>query len=129
MMPSRSGDLVTSSRSDDLVTDWYKKLEKVPEGPHMLCPKISDDDDEDYDDLTTEGYEITLEEKKKRVLEGEERLEIAYWNSLLLAYGRDGAGIWLKDWDRRVTPNLHSCDKCVTNWHMNRKKYLQAFGA
>ncbi|KAH6662222.1 helicase SEN1 [Plectosphaerella plurivora] len=116
-----------SSRSDDLLTDWYKRLEKVPESPHLLCPKVDDDDEEDYEDLTTPGETITIEEKKQRVKDGEERLEIAYWNSLLMAYGRDGAGVWLKEWDRRVTPNLHSCDKCVTNWHMNRKKYLQIF--
>lgn len=115
--------------AEDLVLDWYKKFEAIPDdGRHLLCPKLSDDDDEDYDDLTESSEEVSLEEKKQRVEDGNDRLDVTYWNCLLMAYGHDGGGEFLRQWNKRVEQNLHSCDKCVTNWHMNRKKYLRTWG-
>ncbi|KAK1506408.1 helicase sen1 [Colletotrichum costaricense] len=112
---------------EDILEQSYRKFTQIPPDFHLLCPKVDEDDFEDYDDLNTDGEDITALEKKERVEKWKERLDIAYWTSLLLAYGKDKAGVWLDAWGSRMAINLHNCDKCVLNWHMYRKKYLQVF--
>ncbi|WYZ39279.1 hypothetical protein EsH8_III_001193 [Colletotrichum jinshuiense] len=112
---------------EDILEENFRKFGQIPPDVHLLCPKIDEDDFEDYDDLESAGESITALEKKERVEQWKERLDIAYWTSLLLAYGKDKAGVWLEQWGNRMAINLHNCDKCVLNWHMHRKKYLQVF--
>lgn len=114
---------------DDLVEDYFKKFRRIPANVHLLCAKVDDDDIEDYDDLTQDGMDISLDEKKKRVEDAKVRLDLAYWTSLLTAYPKDKAGVWLDQWNDKVSTALYDCDKCVVNWHMHRKEYLQKFAA
>ncbi|GKT62479.1 helicase Sen1 [Colletotrichum tofieldiae] len=118
---------MSSQPVEDILEESYRKFTHIPPDLHLLCPKVDEDDFEDYDDLNTAGESITALEKKERVEQWKERLDIAYWTSLLLAYGKDKAGIWLEQWGTRMAINLHNCDKCVLNWHMHRKKYIQVF--
>lgn len=114
---------------EDLLEYWYKKFRDVPEEAHLLCPKVDEDDEEDYDEPNQPGVDITAEQKQQRIRDGEERVRITYWTGLLMAYGKDKAGVWLQSWADRMSTFVHNCDKCVTNWHMNRKKYMQEFAA
>jgi senataxin len=112
---------------EEILEHWYKKLGSIPETKHLLCPKVDDDDSEDYSNLSASLGDITFEEKKKRVEEGKERLEIASWNSILFGYDRDKAGVWLTYYSDRMSKCLSNCDKCVLNWHNTRKSFLQKF--
>ncbi|KAF6844538.1 helicase sen1 [Colletotrichum musicola] len=112
---------------EDILEENYRKFSQIGADLHLLCPKVDEDDYEEYDDPDTEGQEITAAEKQKRIEDWKKRLDIAYWTSLLVAYGKDKAGVWLEQWGNRMAINLHNCDKCVLNWHMYRKKYLQIF--
>ncbi|TDZ34209.1 Helicase SEN1 [Colletotrichum spinosum] len=112
---------------EDILEENFGKFSRIPAEVHLLCPKVDEEDFEDYEDLTTDGDDVSVEQKKKRVEEGKKRLDIVYWTSLLLAYGKDKAGVWLTEWGNRMALNLHNCDKCVLNWHMHRKQYLRTF--
>ncbi|OLN96534.1 Helicase SEN1 [Colletotrichum chlorophyti] len=112
---------------EDILEENFRKFQKIPPDVHLLCPKVDEDDFEDYDDIESPGEAITAAEKEERVEQWKQRLDTAYWCCLLLAYGKDKAGIWLEQWGNRMAINLHNCDKCVLNWHLNRKKYLQIF--
>ncbi|KAG7138890.1 hypothetical protein HYQ45_003936 [Verticillium longisporum] len=111
---------------EDLLEHWYKKFQKIPEEAHLLCPKVDDDDEEDYDDPAASDT-LSADDKKKRIQDGQDRIEIVYWTSLLMAYGKDKAGVWLSDWTDRMATYMHTCDKCVLNWHMNRKKFIRKY--
>lgn len=112
---------------EDIIGSWHDKLEQIPLQVHLLCPKLSDDDVENYDDIDDLETGIDREEKKKRIEDGSNRLRITYWNSLILGYDPDKAGVWLQHFVERIQFCLNSCEKCVLNWHMYRKKYLSEF--
>jgi senataxin len=110
---------------EEFIAKAYEDFLKVPEDVHLLCPKISPDDLEDYEDLEHGSETITAEEKKKRVEDGQARQRIAYQAGVILSYPRDKSGVWLANFSARMEYYLQSCDKCVTNWHMGRKAGLQ----
>lgn len=106
---------------------WYEEFQKIDPALHLLCPKISDDDVENYRNLADPSSTISIEEKKKRVQEGEGRLEITYWNSLIFGFDKKDAGKWLEDFTQKLEHCLKTCSECVLNWHMRRKAHLQKF--
>ncbi|KAJ6444101.1 tRNA-splicing endonuclease [Purpureocillium lavendulum] len=106
---------------------WFEELQKLPAEHHLLCPKISNDDDEDYKTLEDPASGITVEEKKRRIEDGERRVEITYWNSLIFGFEKKDAGQWLNEFTTRLETCLRHCPGCVLNWHMKRKAHLQMF--
>ncbi|KAK7402855.1 DEAD-box type RNA helicase [Neonectria punicea] len=115
-----------SSINDEL-EKWYEEFQKFPPQYHLLCPRTGDDDDENYKTLDDPESKISLEEKKKRIEAGKERLEITYWNSLIFGFDKRIAGKWLEDFTKRLEEGLKFCSDCVLNWHMKRKTTLQKF--
>ena len=115
-----------SSINDELAK-WYEEFQKFPPQYHLLCPRTGDDDDENYKILDDPESKISLEEKKKRIEAGKERLEITYWNSLIFGFDKRIAGKWLEDFTKRLEEGLKFCSDCVLNWHMKRKTTLQKF--
>ena len=105
----------------------FEKLQQLSPEAHLLCPKLSDDDFENYRDLADPNTEITLDEKKKRIEDGARRIEITYWNSLIFGFDRKEAGKWLEEFSTRLDNCLKFCSDCVLNWHMTRKAHLQKF--
>ncbi|KYK59906.1 hypothetical protein DCS_01040 [Drechmeria coniospora] len=106
---------------------WFEELQKVPAEHHLLCPKISTDDAEDYKSFDDIYSRITVEEKKKRIEDGDRRIEITYWNSLIFGFDKKDAGKWLNEFTTRLEDCLKSCPGCVLNWHMKRRANLQKF--
>ncbi|KAL1894526.1 DEAD-box type RNA helicase [Sporothrix stenoceras] len=102
----------------------HQELERIPPDVHLFCPRMSDEDQDDYDDPTAGGAALTPEEKaarQARLDEGRRRLQLTSWASLILGINRDQADRWLDDWIRRTESFLVKCDGCVRAWHMERK--------
>lgn len=113
---------------EDLNTElskWFEELQKLPVDSHLLCPKINNDDDEDYGGLS--GTSTASPIKEKRIQDGQHRIEVTYWNSLILGFDKKDAGEWLTDFTARLETCLKFCPECVLNWHMQRKRHLRKF--
>ena len=109
------------------LSKWYEELGKIPPECHLLCPKVSSDDDEEYKILDATDSNISIDEKRNRIQKGNERIEITYWNSLIFGFDKQDAGKWLEEFATRLEECLKLCSDCVLNWHMKRKMYLQKF--
>lgn len=106
---------------------WYEEFQKIDTECHLLCPKLSDEDGENYKTLSDPHSQISMEEKQKRIKDGEARIEITYWNSLIFGYDKKDAGKWLETFTNRLESCLKLCSDCVLNWHMKRKVHLDKF--
>jgi senataxin len=115
------------SELNEVLATWFEKLQDIPSEHHLLCPKISDEDSENYRALNDPNSEITIEEKQKRIEDGERRIEITYWNSLIFGFDKKDAGKWLEDFTGRVERCLKFCSDCVLNWHMKRRAHLNKY--
>lgn len=94
----------------------HQELERIPPEVHLFCPRVSDDDQEDYDDVAAPDAD-----KRRRMEDGQRRLQLTSWASLILGINRDQADRWLPDWIQRTESFLVKCDGCVRAWHMGRK--------
>ncbi|KAL7894507.1 SEN1 N terminal domain-containing protein [Trichoderma sp. SZMC 28014] len=112
---------------NEVLGKWYEEFQKIPTEVHLLCPRISDADDENYKSLDDPDSRISIEEKKSRIQKGKERIEITYWNSLIFGFDKEDAGKWLEEFTERLESSLRECPECVLNWHMKRKHHLQIF--
>ncbi len=106
---------------------WFDEFQAIPPERHLLCPRISDDDGENYRSLDDPDSTITREEKEKRIAAGNSRIDITYWNSLIFGFDRKDAVKWLGEFTKRFDASLKSCSECVLNWHMRRKPQIQNF--
>ncbi|EHA46214.1 DNA-binding protein SMUBP-2 [Pyricularia oryzae 70-15] len=110
----------------------YTQLEKFPEDMHLFCPKLSEDDEVDYEDPNEEVWDgevqITAEQKKERIEDSDKRLHIATTASLLLGISKDAASAWLDGWIERAEKNLTTCPNCIRAWHKKRKSFLKLLG-
>ncbi|PHH88828.1 hypothetical protein CDD83_6986 [Cordyceps sp. RAO-2017] len=114
----------------DLTEDlprWFGELRNIPSEHHILCPKIDNDDEENYKSLNDPESNISVEEKQARIKDAERRIEITYWNSLIFGFDKADAGAWLESFTTRLENCLKLCSECVLNWHMKRRAYLQKF--
>ncbi|KAI1181291.1 SEN1 N terminal-domain-containing protein [Nemania sp. FL0916] len=108
----------------NVLDDGFARLRDVPAGVHLFCPRISVDDDELYEDpeaVTT----ISLDEKQRRIDDGQTRLDLMYSCSLILGLSRDAAGAHRPEFDRRCDAYLTTCASCVRNWHKGRAGFLK----
>ncbi|KAL7787987.1 SEN1 N terminal domain-containing protein [Trichoderma ceciliae] len=112
---------------NEVLGKWYEEFQKIPAEVHLLCSRISDDDDENYKNLHDPDSKVSIEEKKSRIQKSKERIEITYWNSLIFGFDKQEAGKWLEDFTGRLESCLKYCPECVLNWHMKRKHHLQMF--
>lgn len=112
---------------NEVLGKWFAELQKHPTECHLLCPKTSDEDFEDYKTLDDPESELSIDEKKDLIRKSNERIEITFWNCLIFGFDKQDAGKWLDEFTARLEHCLKSCPECVLNWHMKRKKELQKF--
>lgn len=112
---------------NEVLGKWYDDFQKIPPEVHLLCPRLGDDDDENYKDFDDLDSKILPEEKQARIEQSKKRIEITYWNSLIFGFDKQEAGKWLEDYTARLDTCLKYCPECVLNWHMKRKAHLQKF--
>ncbi|KAF5019905.1 hypothetical protein F66182_8067 [Fusarium sp. NRRL 66182] len=109
------------------LTKWYEKIQKFDQECHLLCPRIGDDDNENYKIAEDPDSAISQEEKNSRIQKGKERLEVTYWNCLIFGFDKSSQGKWGEELAERLNGCLKHCADCVYNWHMKRKLLLQQF--
>ncbi|TFB03099.1 Helicase SEN1 [Trichoderma ghanense] len=112
---------------NEVLGKWYEEFQRIPAEVHLLCPRVSADDDEDYKSLEDPDSSISAEEKQSRIEQSKKRIEITYWNSLIFGFDKQEAGRWLEEFTGRLDKCLKSCPECVLNWHMKRRHHLQVF--
>ena len=110
--------------AEDILEKTYEELRDIPLECHMCCPKVSDDDEEDYDDLENPG-DISIEDKTKRVEEGKKRLDLLYDCSLILGLPAGSAPVLSNEFSKRSNAFLRACAGCVRNWHKGRRPFLK----
>jgi len=105
----------------DEIIRSHQDLEKIPPKLHLFCPKVHEDDDEDYAAADEPGHAITIQEKQARIADAKDRLQKASWTSLILGIKEEQASRWRPEWIAQTEVFLTKCDNCVRNWHMSRK--------
>ena len=85
----------------------------------------NDTDAFSYDEPDVEEEDITVEEKRKLIDEGNRRLSIAYRLCVVYGLGEDEAQDWQDIHHKRSMQLLSSCNPCVRNYHMERKDFLK----
>lgn len=114
-----------TSRIYNGITRSYAEWERLPETPHLLCPKVNDDDDEDYANEGPPTTGISAEEKQQRIQDARRRKEVTYDLALLLGISKEQSGGWLDEWTQRTESFLTKCDGCILGYHMHRKAFLK----
>ncbi|KAM0561006.1 hypothetical protein ACHAPJ_003506 [Fusarium lateritium] len=109
------------------LSQWYEKIQNFDDECHLLCPRINDDDNENYRIREDPDSSIPQDEKDSRIQKGKERLEITYWNSLIFGFDKSSQGKWGEQLGERLNGCLKHCADCVYNWHMKRRALLQQF--
>jgi senataxin len=103
------------------VTESYQEWINIPEKCHLLCPKITDDEDSDDEPPS----EIDSEQTVQREQEARRRVDLTYDLSLLLGITEEQSSGWKEQWIERTESFLTRCDGCVLRWHMHRKKFFE----
>ncbi|KAI1104571.1 SEN1 N terminal-domain-containing protein [Jackrogersella minutella] len=109
---------------NDLLEDAFNKLRDFSQETHLCCPRVSEEDDEIYDDPDAPS-KITIAEKEQRIQQGKDRLNQAYVCSLILGLEEESAGNLGQEFGLRTNAFLKSCATCVRNWHKGRKPFLK----
>ena len=115
------------SELNEELSKWFDELQRISSECHLLCPKTGPEDSENYKNLDDPDSEISVEEKRRRIQDGQRRVEVTYWNSLIFGFDKSAAGKWLEEFTERLEETLQTCADCVLNWHMQRRSHLQKF--
>ena len=105
------------------------KLQQLPDGLHLLCPRTSPEDDscwfeEDLPQFNKEsnGTNGVDGEREQHVQEARERKELLLQGLIIFTYdGPDALAYqnWLK---KRLEDQLQCCDICIREYHRGRKE-------
>ncbi|KXJ93970.1 SEN1 N terminal-domain-containing protein [Microdochium bolleyi] len=108
----------------NVIQKAFEDLRAIPPEHHLCCPKISEEDDEDYEDLDTPG-EIGIAEKRQRLQNSLDRQDTLYNCALILGLQQESQGAFLTEFSERALAVLGSCSTCIRNWHKGRKPFLK----
>jgi len=117
--------MLTTDELYELIINNYHELEAIPEATHLLCPRVNESDANSYDAPDEPGEDITVEEKRQRIEDGERRFLVASRLSLMLGLNAEQVKSWLEIWKTRLEACLRKCDQCVRNWHSRRAEFLR----
>lgn len=102
----------------DSVVIFYRELQALPEGTHLLCPRQADNDYGRYDDL--DQVDETGTSIKDRVAQADERKKKFLCSMSILAYDTDGVED-LHSWiSSKVDGSLEKCDLCIKQYYTGR---------
>ncbi|KAK4229582.1 putative helicase [Podospora fimiseda] len=111
---------------ESTIIEWHQEWEEFPPDAHLCCPKVHDEDDNDYSQFDDPyGDDITTTEKRLRVEQYKHRLSVTYDLSLLMGIPQDRASTWLHEWKDKVESFLQRCDDCIRNWHRGREQFVK----
>ncbi|KAH7037379.1 SEN1 N terminal-domain-containing protein [Microdochium trichocladiopsis] len=108
----------------DIIQKAFEELRAIPPEYHLCCPKVSDEDDEDYDDLESPG-DVGVEKKRQRIQDGRDRQDTLYNCALILGLQQESQGAFLTEFSERAGAVLGNCSNCIRNWHRGRKPFLK----
>ncbi|KAJ4408860.1 DEAD-box type RNA helicase [Gnomoniopsis sp. IMI 355080] len=114
-----------TNRLYDEITAAYEKWGHLDQIKHLFCPKIDDEDEEDYGSTGPPLTDISVAERDKRIQDAQERRELTYELSLLMGISTDMSVGWIEPWKKGVEKFLTKCDTCILNYHMHRKAFLK----
>ncbi|KAI4602251.1 DEAD-box type RNA helicase [Pestalotiopsis sp. 9143b] len=106
------------------IHEAYNLFINIPLDEHLLCPKVSEEDDEDYEDLADPG-DVGVEEKLKRLQAFRKRVGTVYHTSLIFGFEPENAANEIAQFTSRTNSFLTTCSHCVRNWHRTRKSFLK----
>lgn len=107
---------------EEVISDWFAKLRAIPKDAHLLCPKTGPDDEEDCTNVADAD-----DAKRGRIQDGKDRVQIAFWCSLVFAMGKNKFDAEFKELNGRLESCLTTCEQCIINWHMCRKPFFREF--
>ena len=114
-----------------LITCLYSKLlNDWPPECHWFCPKRRDDDPLNFDNLEASDAEAEEEhvdsaQKLKLIGDSHNRAQVAYRLSMVYGLSEEEAADWQERYRKRSNELLTTCDRCVRNWHIGRKRFLK----
>lgn len=114
-----------TSRIYDGLTEAYEKWKHLDQTKHLLCPKVNNEDEEDYASTGPPLTNISVAEREKRIQDAQERLELTYELSLLMGISSEMSVGWLEPWKKDIEKFLSTCDCCILKYHMHRKAFLK----
>lgn len=114
-----------TDRIYDRIIEVYDEWKHLGSVKHLLCPKIDDEDQEDYDSPGPPITDITAEQKEQRIQDAQHRKDLTYELTLLLGITRHMSGGWIEVWTEGIERNLTKCDACILYYHMHRKAFLK----
>lgn len=114
-----------TTRIYDGIAKVWTQWQPLDNVKHLLCPKVNDDDDEDYSSPGPPVTDITAEEKAQRIQDAQHRRDLTYQLALLLGIDEDMSIGWLEPWTEGIERCLTKCDSCILYYHMHRKAFLK----
>lgn len=114
-----------TNRLYDEITAAYEKWKQLDQIKHLFCPKIDDEDEEDYGSTGPPLTNISVAERDKRIQDAQERQELSYELSLLMGISSEMSVGWIEPWKKGIERCLTRCDSCILNYHMQRKSFLK----
>lgn len=114
-----------TERLYDEITAAYEKWKQLDQVKHLLCPKVDDEDEEDYGSSGPPLTNISVAERETRIQDAQERKELTYQLSLLMGISSEMSVGWIDPWKKGTEKFLTTCDSCILNYHMYRKAFLK----
>lgn len=114
-----------TDRIYDGITAAYEKWKHLDQTKHLLCPKVDEEDEEDYTSTGPPLTNISVAEREKRIRDAQERQDLTYQLSLLMGIASEMSVGWIEPWKKGIEASLTRCDSCILNYHMHRKAFLK----
>lgn len=86
------------SRIDAAWTEW----KDLDQDKHLLCPKVNDEDEEDYTSPGPTVTNVTAEEKAEKIQDAQHRRDLTIQLLLMLGLGHDMTRNWLEPWTEGI---------------------------
>lgn len=121
---SRNAQSLSNMEALSVIQKAFDDLRAIPTDLHLCCPKVSEEDEEDYSDPDSPGG-VGVAEKRQRIQKSLDRQEVLYDCALILGLQQDAESTYLAEFRGRAEAVLGNCSGCIRNWHKGRKPFLK----